>query len=165
MWDELVGALLTAAATALAGEVVSKLITGKWLHEHLYEWWRALSEQIDAWVKENESIGIVKVIGFVNRKLDNVVVGANRLVKMGFYAVDKDKKKHAVIEEVELSADEIAEQFPELRLKKQTMVMEVSYADAEQDSATVQQQVPHKKSGARVYPAASQSWVRSIPTI
>lgn len=135
MWGEIIEALIGVAVAGLAGQAASKLLTGKWLHEHLYEWWRELSEQIDAWVKENEALGIARVIGVVNRKLDNVITGANRTVKLSFYAEDEEKNRHVVVENYELSAEEVAAQFPELQKKKKTLVMEVSYGDAAHEAA------------------------------
>ncbi|MEI6233303.1 MAG: hypothetical protein WCT04_09635 [Planctomycetota bacterium] len=135
MWDVLIEALIGAVVAGAAAEVASKIFTGKWLHQHLYEWWRELSEQIDAWVKENEALGIARVVGFINRKLDHVIVGANRMVKLGFYAEDSQQRRHVVVEEVELSEEEVAAQFPELQQQKEAMVMEVSYADASQIQA------------------------------
>lgn len=136
MWDVLIEALIGVVVAGAAAEVASKIFTGKWLHQHLYEWWRELSEQIDAWVKENEALGIARVVGFINRKLDHVVVGANRMVKLGFYAEDNQQRRYAVIiEEVELSEEEVAAQFPELQQQKEAMVMEVSYSSAPQGLA------------------------------
>lgn len=121
MWD----ALFKAVLVVLGTEVASKVITGKWAHEHLYDWWRELSERIDVWVKEHEELKIARVVGWVNRKLDHAVVGANRLVKVHFKAISSQRKvKPVVIEEVELSAAEVAAQFPDLQHSNQTLVAE-----------------------------------------
>lgn len=148
MWDELLKGLLIAAGAAAAAEVGSKLLTGKWAHEHLYEWWRELSERIDAWVKQHQEYKIAHVVAWLNCKLDNAVVSANRLVKVAFRGESVDPTvQPIVIEEVELSAEEVAAQFPELRQQYsavvatyQPMAMQMSHAEQQDEAQSSDQE-------------------------
>lgn len=111
MWDVFFNAILVV----IGAELGSKALTGKWVHEHLYEWWREISEKIDAWVKAHEELKIARVVAWVDRKLDHAVVRANRMVKVLFKAISIQKSiKPRVITEEVLSAAEVAKQFPGL---------------------------------------------------
>lgn len=122
MLDRLLYVGLMGVATLLGIELGSRLLTGKWAHEYLYSWWRELSEQISAWVHENSHLQIAQVIGAIHRRMDNIAAGAKRMFNL--YAVDETGRKHTVTQE-EIPAEELAQQFPELRSSRQVIVYQV----------------------------------------
>ncbi|MBE7462999.1 MAG: hypothetical protein HS116_05825 [Planctomycetes bacterium] len=99
--------------------------SGSWAHEQLYEWWRAISKFVDKWVQENSSFKTWCVIAWVSSKLDQVAVRSSNTISVLFWACsNNDQIKPMIIAEVELSAAEVAAQFPDLQSSNQVLVVE-----------------------------------------
>ncbi len=97
---------IVAAATLVAASVMTKELTGKHIHEHLYAWWTKLRDDLLAWAHDNGHLAIVSWVVW----MDNRVSGVARLV----FRARTDQGTVTVCEE-ELSLEEALEMFPELR--------------------------------------------------
>lgn len=103
--DWLVKGLIGLGGMVIAS-LVTKEVTGKHIHGHALEWWQKTRDELAAWAREHQH---ERILAFVVT-IDGVVSSVARLK---FTA--KTRRGTVVVKEEELSTEEAAELFPELR--------------------------------------------------
>jgi hypothetical protein len=103
-------------AAAVAADAVTKELTGKHIHEHLFEWWRGMCDTIRAWLDENTELGIRQVWIVVLDAFDDVAVRTKQMadrVTLLAFGVDETEEFHPIVTE-EVMTDEAVQQLPDL---------------------------------------------------
>lgn len=119
--DWLVKGALALGAYLLADKV-TKDVTGKHIHQHVFEWWCRIRDKINQWRKSNPTIDNVffvgKIVGCVDGVASELKKGAN-WVTFKVFAASKNSAGQAVkqgeVTEEKVSLEELYEQFPHLR--------------------------------------------------
>jgi hypothetical protein len=123
MLDLLVKVAAVAAAYWAVDEGV-KAISGERIHTHVLGWWDALRDTISEWLGENQHLGIVQVVGCLVCKLDDLAITTRKAMSFFVKAVDAQQQTHT-IQVLEVSADELARKFPNLKLDN-TVTLEMA---------------------------------------
>ena len=125
MIDLLVKAAIGIGALIFA-DAVTKEVTGKHIHEHVFEWWQKLRDTIQGWLHENkERLGVAHVMLLVLDACDDLAVRTKQIadrITIGAYGVDA-KENVIEITQTEVSLEEALKQFPQLA-EKPVMIME-----------------------------------------
>lgn len=102
LWEVALG-----VGTLLLADKVTEEVTGKHIHEHIFEWWREIADEISAWLSQNSNIKVCRVMlapwGYLNSILDEVFVSIYG--RMPRTQIIRNKK----LFESELSQEEITQ--------------------------------------------------------
>lgn len=115
MFDVLIK-LAEVAAIAWGVNVVTEIATGRSAIEHIGDLWESLRETISEWIGQNQHLGIVRVVGCLVCKLDDLAITTRKAMSFFVKAVDAQQQTHT-IQVLEVSADELARKFPNLKLE------------------------------------------------
>ncbi|MGD1086656.1 MAG: hypothetical protein ABSA47_18110 [Verrucomicrobiota bacterium] len=113
----MIRAIIKAIGVGLALEFGSKAVTGKYLHEHLFQWWCELRDYVAEWLKQNQNLKIRDIGLAVLDHLDDVAVRTKQIadwVTLGVFGVDAQQNVYEIATQ-EVPLAEAYEQFPELR--------------------------------------------------
>lgn len=114
MFDVLIK-LAEVAVIAWGVNKGTELVTGRTAIEHICDWWDSLRDTITLWLGENQHLGIVRVVGCLVCKLDDIAIATRKTTKFFVNAVDAQQQTHTV-QVLDVSADELASKFPQLKL-------------------------------------------------
>ncbi len=101
-------------------KVVTKT-TGKHLHEHVFEWWCEMRDDIERWIREHSNLRIRKVCLALLNKADGVAVQAKRMtdkVTLRCFAISAKNQEYEICTKEVSQAEEAMAQFPDLRLSQ-----------------------------------------------
>ena len=107
------GAAAAIGAIFVGNRIVEKT-TGKSIRKHLIEWWNDVYADIQRWLDAHRHLNIARVAAVIARAVDQGVLTANQMLKIVFQA-EPTNCEPVVISERTLSAQQIAEMFPQLR--------------------------------------------------
>lgn len=116
--------LVKAAVGYAVGTFATKALTGRHIHEHVLDIWETLRDTISQWLGQNRHLGIVRVVGCLVCKLDDIAIATRKTTKFFVNAVDAQQQKHS-IQVLDVSADELACKFPNLKLDN-TVTLEMA---------------------------------------
>lgn len=113
-----------AIAAFLAGEAISKVATGKWLHENIYKIWEDLRPQIVKWLGDHQEFGAVRLIAKVVTKFDTVMCRwAPREVRV--IAVN-EQQQEALVSERTISMEEYRQIKNDLDYQEEMVLWEAA---------------------------------------
>lgn len=113
MFDVLIK-LAEAAVIAWGVNEGTRLVTGRSAVEHISDLWDSLRDTISEWLGQNQHLRIVQVVGCILSKLDDVAIATRKAMSFFVKAVDAQQQTHT-IQVLEVSADELASKFPNLK--------------------------------------------------
>lgn len=96
---------------------VSKLATGRYLHEHALDAWCGLRQEVLQWRRLNSARPISRIVGKVAHVLDSAFIAVHQLVTFRILAVD-DQGRVETISSRQLPVDELLARHPELARRR-----------------------------------------------
>ena len=112
----LIGGAIAAAIYTATDESV-KVRTGQRIHQHIFEWWNEMRDEISSWLHKNhKNKNITWVVLRVLDAIDGYRVetqNTTNKITLGAVALT-DKDENIIITERIVLKDELAQQFPEL---------------------------------------------------
>ena len=103
--------LLIAIVGLIFASFITKGVTGKHIHEHVFEWWGRLRGEILRWAHEHRHLGVVQFIA----RVDQVMSGLARLTVVAH----QGGTEYAVAQE-RVNPEEAYRMFPQLRHAERT---------------------------------------------
>jgi hypothetical protein len=91
--------------------------TGKNIHDHVFEWWCQIRDELQQWAMNHRNLQIRRLVLYVLDKCDNYVVRTKNIanqVTVQAWATDQNGTQYAVTSQRELTQAELFRQFPHL---------------------------------------------------
>ena len=120
--------IIAGIAAILITDTVVTGITGKHLHEHLFEWWCELRDTLQRWLSANQRLGVRAVGLTVLDALDHVAVRTKQttdMLTLGMWGMDAQENGYEIATR-EVPLAEAMRLFPELRQSHTTLVQNLS---------------------------------------
>lgn len=117
-----------AVGAYLFADTVVKRATDKHIHEHVFQWWCEMRDDINRWLAVNTHLGICRVGVVILDKCDNLAVRTKQLadrVTLRVIAHSKYKTNYTVADK-EVSRQEALEQFPGLANTPEVLIQELT---------------------------------------
>lgn len=108
---------VAAAAAYLAGDYITKDLTGRHIHEHVFVWWCKLRDYVNQWLHQNRQLPICAIGLVVLDAFDDVMVNTKRTadkITLGLFGMDRQEREYGIVTQ-EVSMEEAYQQFPQLR--------------------------------------------------
>ena len=127
--EDLIGEIVVGGLVAAGGFVADLLVhkkTGKHIHEHMFEWWRRMSDRFQEWLHAHSHLGIRRIGLVLLDAIDGAVCRTKAIadwVTLVGVAEDKHGEVHRAVEE-EVPVDEALRQFPTLE-EQPVLVLEM----------------------------------------
>jgi hypothetical protein len=116
-----IGKIVLEVGAAIIGYVVvdktAKEITGKHIHEHVFEWWCKLREDVTKWLHSHQNLGIQRIGLKRLSEIDDLIVVWKRAadkITIKVFGQDARLNSHEITTR-EISIEEALATFPELR--------------------------------------------------
>ena len=109
--------VLIGGAIAITASAITKELTGKHIHEHVFQWWCELRDFVSDWLVEHAALSVRKVCYFWIEKLDDAMIGMKKtgdMLTIGVAALDAHRELHEVTTK-QISIEEALQVFPQLR--------------------------------------------------
>jgi hypothetical protein len=113
----MIGRILVAVVTLVTIDLGFKWKTGKHLHEHAFNWWCELNDEIKSWLHQNQNLKIRQTFLEILIGVDNFVVRAKQTadtVTISCFGVDERQNRHQITTR-EVSRKEALVRFPEIQ--------------------------------------------------
>ena len=109
--------IIAGIAAYIAGNYIVHDLTGKHLHEHLFDWWCELRDYFQQWLSANRHLSVCALGLTVLDAFDDVVVRTKNMtdrITLGMFGVDSKDQGYGIVTR-EVSVDEAVRLFPQLR--------------------------------------------------
>lgn len=119
--------IIEAAIGYVFGDWLTKKVTDKHIHEHVFAWWGELRDAFSSWLNENEHLGVNRVAVVVLEAVDDLALITKRgldRVTLAVYGITRNDQEYEVVSQ-EVPLEEALKMFPDLQ-KSAVIVDEIS---------------------------------------
>ena len=99
-------AIAGAVVAGVAATFVTKRVSGKHIHEHVFAWWARIRDSVLAWAHRNEHLEIQNVVVWLDNR-------ASAMAHLVFEACTRERDYKVTEEDVTM--EEAYKMFPHLR--------------------------------------------------